>query len=138
LANQDQKIPIYGNGNNIRDWIYVDDHCEAISLALFNGKRGDSYNISGNNEVNNLEIVKKILAIMDKSEDLIHFVDDRPGHDFRYSLNSNKISNELGWKTKLDFEKGLEKTIQWYIDNPEIMNNVSSTVLNSTPWKSSN
>ena len=75
---------------------------------------------------------------MDKSEDLIHFVDDRPGHDFRYSLNSNKISNELGWKTKLDFEKGLEKTIQWYIDNPEIMNNISSTVLNSTPWKSSN
>tara|TARA_Y100000590_G_scaffold401389_1_gene486213 strand:+ start:10983 stop:11975 length:993 start_codon:yes stop_codon:yes gene_type:complete len=138
LASQDQKIPIYGNGNNIRDWIYVDDHCEAISLALFNGKRGDSYNISANNEVNNLEIVKKILAIMNKSEDLIHFVDDRPGHDFRYSLNSNKISNELGWTTKLDFEKGLEKTIQWYIDNPEIMNNISSTVLNSTPWKSSN
>ena len=138
LASQDQKIPIYGNGTNIRDWIYVDDHCEAISLALFNGKRGDSYNISANNEVNNLEIVKKILAIMNKSEDLIHFVDDRPGHDFRYSLNSNKISNELGWTTKLDFEKGLEKTIQWYIDNPEIMNNISSTVLNFTPWKSSN
>jgi len=138
LASQDQKIPIYGNGTNIRDWIYVDDHCEAISLALFNGKRGDSYNISANNEVNNLEIVKKILAIMNKSEDLIHFVDDRPGHDFRYSLNSNKISNELGWTTKLDFEKGLEKTIQWYIDNPEIMNNISSTVLNYTPWKSSN
>ena len=138
LASQDQKIPIYGNGNNIRDWIYVDDHCEAISLALFNGKRGDSYNISANNEINNLEIVKKILAIMDKSEDLIHFVDDRPGHDFRYSLNSNKISNELGWKTKLDFDNGLEKTIQWYIDNPEIINNISSTVLNSTPWKSSN
>ena len=138
LATQDQKIPIYGNGNNIRDWIYVDDHCEAISLALFNGKRGDSYNISANNEVNNLEIVRKILTIMDKSEDLIHFVDDRPGHDFRYSLNSNKISNELGWKTKLDFDNGLEKTIQWYIDNPEIINNISSTVLNSTPWKSSN
>ena len=138
LATQDQKIPIYGNGNNIRDWIYVDDHCEAISLALFNGKRGDSYNISANNEVNNLEIVKKILTIMDKSEDLIHFVDDRPGHDFRYSLNSNKISNELGWKTKLNFDTGLEKTIQWYLDNPEIINNISSTVLNSTPWKSSN
>jgi len=138
LANQDQKIPIYGNGNNIRDWIYVDDHCDAISLALFNGKRGDSYNISANNEVNNLEIVKKILTIMDKSEDLIHFVDDRPGHDFRYSLNSNKISNELDWKTKLNFDTGLEKTIQWYLDNPEIINNISSTVLNSTPWKSSN
>ncbi len=138
LANQNQKIPIYGSGNNIRDWIYVDDHCEAISLALFNGKRGDSYNISANNEVNNLDIVKKILAIMDKSEDLIHFVDDRPGHDFRYSMDSKKISNELGWKTKLNFDKGLEKTIQWYLNHPEIINNISSEILNPTPWKSSN
>ena len=138
LANQNKKIPIYGNGKNIRDWIYVDDHCEAVSLALFNGKRGDSYNISANNEVNNLTIVKKILAIMDKSEDLMEFVEDRPGHDFRYSMDSKKISNELNWKTKLNFDKGLEKTIQWYLDNPEIMNNISSEVLNSTPWKSSN
>ena len=138
LAYQNKKIPIYGNGKNIRDWIYVDDHCEAVSLALFNGKRGDSYNISANNEVNNLTIVKKILAIMDKSEDLMEFVEDRPGHDFRYSMDSKKISNELNWKTKLNFDKGLEKTIQWYLDNPEIMNNISSQVLTSTPWKSSN
>tara|TARA_Y100001936_G_scaffold221896_1_gene237285 strand:- start:2752 stop:3744 length:993 start_codon:yes stop_codon:yes gene_type:complete len=138
LANKNQKIPIYGNGTNIRDWIYVDDHCDAVSLALHNGKSGESYNISANNEVNNIEIVKKILTIMDKSEDLIHFVDDRPGHDFRYSLDSKKISNELGWKTKLNFDNGLEKTIQWYLDNPEIINNISSAVLNSTPWKSSN
>jgi dTDP-glucose 4,6-dehydratase len=138
LANQDQQIPIYGNGTNIRDWIYVDDHCDAVSLSLFNGKRGNSYNISANNEISNITIVKKILSLMDKSEDLIQFVEDRPGHDFRYSMNSKKISNELGWKTKLDFDKGLEKTIQWYLDNPEIINNVSSIVLDSTPWKSSN
>jgi dTDP-glucose 4,6-dehydratase len=138
LANQNQKIPIYGNGSNIRDWIHVDDHCEAVSLALFNGKRGKSYNISANNEVDNLTIVKKILAIMDKSEDLIQFVEDRPGHDFRYSLDSKKISSELDWKTKLSFDKGLEQTIQWYLDNPEIINDVSTAVLDSTPWKSSN
>ena len=138
LANQNKKIPIYGSGTNIRDWIYVDDHCEAVSNVLFNGKKGTSYNISANNEVNNITIVKKILAVMDKSEDLMQFVEDRPGHDFRYSLNSKKISKELNWTTKLSFEKGLEKTIQWYMDNPEIMNNVSQKILNHEPWKSSN
>ena len=138
LANQNHKIPIYGNGSNIRDWIYVDDHCDAVSLVLFNGVSGKSYNISANNEIDNLTIVKKILNIMDKSEDLIEFVEDRPGHDFRYSMDSKKITSELNWKTKLSFDKGLEKTIQWYLDNPEIVNNVSSTVLDPTPWKSSN
>tara|TARA_B100000676_G_scaffold77905_1_gene77577 strand:- start:1459 stop:2451 length:993 start_codon:yes stop_codon:yes gene_type:complete len=138
LANQNKKIPIYGNGKNIRDWIFVDDHCDAVSSVLFNGKKGESYNISANNEVDNITIVKKILAIMDKSEDLMQFVGDRPGHDFRYSLDSKKISNDLNWTTKLSFEKGLEKTIQWYMDNPEIMNNVSQKILNHEPWKSSN
>jgi len=138
LANQNKKIPIYGNGTNIRDWIHVDDHCEAVTIALFNGKRGTSYNISANNEVDNIAIVKKILSIMDKSEDLIQFVEDRPGHDLRYSMDSKKISNELGWKTKLTFDEGLEKTIQWYLNNSEILNNLSTTVLDSTPWKSSN
>ena len=138
LANQNKKIPIYGTGKNIRDWIYVDDHCDAVSLALFKGKRGESYNISANNEIDNITIVKKILNIMDKSEDLIEFVEDRPGHDFRYSMSSEKISNELNWKTKLNFNKGLEQTIQWYFDNPEIINDLSNTVLDPTPWKSSN
>ena len=138
LANQNKKIPIYGNGKNIRDWIFVDDHCDAVSSVLFNGKKGESYNISANNEVDNITIVKKILAIMNKSEDLMQFVEDRPGHDFRYSLDSKKISNDLNWTTKLSFEKGLEKTIQWYMDNPEIMNNVSQKILNHEPWKSSN
>ena len=138
LANQNHKIPIYGNGSNIRDWIYVDDHCDAVSSVLFNGVSGKSYNISANNEIDNLTIVKKILNIMNKSEDLIEFVEDRPGHDFRYSMDSKKITSELNWKTKLSFDKGLEKTIQWYLDNPEIVNNVSSTVLDPTPWKNTN
>ena len=138
LANQNKKIPIYGNGSNIRDWIYVDDHCDAVSLALFKGKEGQSYNISANNEIDNITLVKKILSVMNKSEDLIEFVEDRPGHDFRYSMDSKKITSELGWKTKLSFDKGLEKTIQWYLDNPEIINNLSTTVLDPTPWKNSN
>ena len=138
LANKNFKIPIYGKGKNVRDWIYVDDHCDAFKMALLNGKSGESYNISANNEVDNLTIVKKILKIMDKPEELIEFVEDRPGHDFRYSMSSEKISNDLGWKMKTSFEEGLEKTIQWYLDNPEILSNISQTVLDPTPWKNSN
>ena len=138
LANHNKKIPIYGNGTNVRDWIYVDEHCDAVLLALLKGKTGESYNISANNEIDNITIVKQILEMMNKSEDLIEFVEDRPGHDFRYSMDSTKISNELGWKTKSNFKDGLEKTIQWYLDNPEMLMNTSSTVLDSTPWKSSN
>ena len=135
LANKNQKIPICGNGSNIRDWIYVDDHCDAIEMALFRGKSGDSYNISADNEVNNLTIVKKILEIMNKSDDLIDFVEDRPGHDYRYSMSSKKISNELDWNVKTSFDEGLEKTIHWYLDNPEILNDTSQKVLDSTPWR---
>jgi len=135
LANKNLKIPIYGKGKNIRDWIFVDDHCSAIEMALFKGKSGESYNVSANNEIDNLTIVKKILEIMKKSEDLIQFVEDRPGHDFRYSMTYQKISDELGWETKTSFEKGLEKTIQWYLDNPDILNDISQTVLEPSPWK---
>ncbi len=138
LANKNLKIPIYGEGKNIRDWIYVDDHCDAIKMALLDGKSGESYNISANNEVDNLTIVKKILQIMDKSENLIEFVEDRPGHDFRYSMSSKKISDKLDWKMKTSFGEGLEKTVQWYLDNPEILSNISQTVLDQTPWKNSN
>ena len=137
LAYHNKKIPIYGNGKNIRDWIYVDDHCDAVLSALHHGKSGESYNISANNEIDNLAIVRKILEIMNKPETLIEFVEDRPGHDLRYSLNSTKISDQLGWKVKLSFEEGLEKTVQWYLDNPEVLNNVSSG-LDPTPWKSTN
>ena len=138
LANKDKKIPVYGKGNNIRDWIFVDDHCDAVLMSLLNGKKGASYNISADNEIDNMTVVRKILDIMDKSEDLIEFVEDRPGHDFRYSLNSKKIANELGWKRNTNFDEGIRKTVQWYLDNPEILNDVSRTVLDSTPWKSSN
>ena len=138
LANQNVKIPIYGKGANIRDWIYVDDHCNGVLMALLNGKAGESYNISANNVIDNLTVVGKILEIMNKPKDLIEFVEDRPGHDFRYSMSSKKISNELGWKVQSSFDDGLEKTVEWYLDNPEILNNISSTVLDSTPWKSSN
>ena len=135
LANKNLKIPIYGKGENIRDWIFVDNHCNAVEMALFNGKSGESYNVSADNEIDNLTIVRKILKIMDKSEDLIQFVEDRPGHDFRYSMTSKKISNELDWKIKIDFDQGLEKTIKWYLDNPEILNDISQTVLDPSPWK---
>jgi len=138
LANQDKKIPVYGKGNNIRDWIFVEDHCDAVLLSLRNGKRGDSYNISADNEIDNMTVVRKILDIMNKSDNLIEFVEDRPGHDFRYSLNSKKISDELGWKRTTNFEEGIRKTVEWYLDNPEILNDISNTVLDSTPWKSSN
>ena len=138
LASQNKKIPIYGNGTNVRDWIYVDDHCDAVLLTLLNGKKGESYNISANNEVDNLTIVKKILEIMNKPENLIEFVEDRPGHDLRYSLDSTKIHDQLGWKVKTAFDDGLKKTVQWYVDNPELLNNTSSTALDPTPWKSSN
>jgi len=138
LANNDMKIPIYGTGKNIRDWIFVEDHCNAVNMALLKGNSGESYNISANNEIDNITIVKKILAIMNKSEDLIEFVEDRPGHDFRYSMTSRKISNELGWKHESNFDEGLKKTVEWYLGNPEIMKDSSTIVQDATPWKNSN
>jgi len=135
LAYQNKKIPLYGRGNNIRDWIFVDDHCNGIIKVLMNGKSGESYNISANNELDNLTIVKKIISLMNKSEDLIEFVDDRPGHDYRYSLNSSKIRNDLGWIPKTNFHTGLEKTIKWYIVRIEQWKNLHPNILSSTPWK---
>ena len=135
LASQNRKIPIYGNGANIRDWIYVDDHCDAILLALLKGKSGEYYNISANNEIDNLTVVKKILEIMNKPQDLIELVEDRPGHDLRYSMNSTKISKDLGWKKNTNFNEGLNKTIEWYLQNPEIWKDIPSKILDTTPWK---
>lgn len=133
LANHDKKIPIYGTGKNIRDWIFVDDHCEAVYNVLLNGKSGESYNISSNNELDNIKIVKTILEIMDKSDDLIEFVDDRPGHDLRYSLDSSKIRKSLKWAEKITFQEGLEKTIEWYLKSDD--QSITKESLNSTPWK---
>ena len=135
LASQNREIPIYGNGKNIRDWIFVDDHCEAVYKVLLNGKSGESYNISANNEVDNITIVKKILEILNKQQDLIKFVDDRPGHDFRYSLDSSKIRSELNWSENTNFDDGLKKTVDWYLSNPVWWQNVSQDILKSTPWK---
>jgi len=133
LANHNKKIPIYGTGKNIRDWIFVDDHCEAVYNVLLNGKSGESYNISSNNELDNTTIVKKILEIMNKSDNLIEFVDDRPGHDLRYSLDSSKIRKSLKWTEKTTFQEGLEKTIEWYLKSDN--QNITKESLNPTPWK---
>jgi len=135
LADQNKKIPIYGNGRNIRDWIFVEDHCNAIFNILTNGKSGKSYNISASNEIDNITIVKKILSLMNKSEDLIEFVEDRPGHDFRYSMDSQKIKKELNWQTKVNFEEGIKKTVDWYLSNREWWKNIVKNSLNQTPWK---
>ena len=135
LAEKNKKIPIYGTGKNIRDWIFVLDHCNAILRVFFKAKSGEVYNIAGLNEIDNLTIVKKILKIMGKSGDLIHFTTDRPGHDFRYSLNSSKIYKELRWKPSYNFERGLEYTINWYLKNKDWWKNISSKDISSTPWK---
>ena len=135
LAKQGRNIPIYGNGINLRDWIFVDEHCDAVYEILMKGKSGQAYNISANNEISNVQIVNKILEIMDKSNDLIEFVEDRPGHDQRYSLDSSKIKNELGWSTKINFEEGIRKTIEWYEKNFSYYESISNEILKSTPWK---
>ena len=119
LCAENKKIPVYGTGASIRDWIHVEDHCKAIMLVLEKGKGGESYNISSSNEVSNLTLVTKILEILNKSKENIQFVEDRPGEDTRYSLDSTKIYEELGWKPKINFDEGLEKTIQWYISNKD-------------------
>ena len=135
LAKQNKKIPVYGKGNNIRDWIHVDDHCDAILAAFLQGKSGTSYNIAGNNEVENIIIIKKILELMDKNNDLIEYVEDRPGHDYRYSMSSEKIFRELNWSSKIKFEEGLQNTISWYLNNEKSWMNIPSNIFNSTPWK---
>lgn len=108
------KIPVYGKGENIRDWIYVEDHCEAIYEVFNRGKIGEKYNIGGECEVKNIDLVKTLLSLLDASENLIEYVEDRPGHDLRYSIDNAKIKTELGWSPKHNLEKGLVKTIEWY------------------------
>jgi len=134
LANNNKKIPIYGKGKNIRDWIFVDDHCDAVYNVLMNGKSGQSYNISANNEIDNISLVKKILEIMDKSDDLINFVEDRPGHDLRYSLDSTKIRNSLRWNNKTNFDDAIRKTIDWVLNQSDVQN-VQKETFDPTPWK---
>ncbi len=110
-------LPIYGDGKNIRDWLYVEDHCRAIDLIIHSGRSGEVYNVGGHNEISNINIVKMILKRLGRPESLIEFVQDRAGHDKRYGIDPTKIHNELGWKPETKFEDGIQKTINWYVDN---------------------
>lgn len=125
-ALADESLPVYGKGENIRDWLYVEDHCAAIDLVIRKGRVGEVYNIGGHNEKTNLEVVKTILKQLGKPESLITFVTDRPGHDMRYAINPEKIHRELGWLPQTKFEDGIKKTIDWYLDNKEWWQNILS------------
>ena len=123
-ALNDKQLPVYGKGENVRDWLYVEDHCRAIDMIIHNGKVGEVYNIGGHNERTNLEVVKTIIRELGKSEDLIKYVTDRPGHDMRYAIDPTKIKNELGWEPLTLFDEGIKKTIKWYLDNKEWWTNI--------------
>ena len=118
-ALADEELPVYGNGENVRDWLHVSDHCEAIDLIIHKGKVGEIYNIGGHNERRNLQVVQTILKALDKPESLIKYVKDRPGHDRRYAIDPTKIETELGWKPKYNFDTGIAQTIQLYLDNED-------------------
>jgi dTDP-glucose 4,6-dehydratase len=135
-ALKNLSIPIYGTGTNIRDWIYVQDHAAAVEAVLEKGVAGEVYNVSAGNEVTNIEIVKKILQQLGKGEDLITFVEDRPGHDTRYSLDSSKLRATLGWQPLFSFEQAIESTVQWYVENQKWwMPFATDAILHPTPWK---
>lgn len=135
-------IPVYGNGKNVRDWLFVDDHVDALKQVLKKGKVGEHYNIGGRSERTNLQVVENICSVLNKLkprrigkyEDLISFVKDRPGHDWRYAVDSSKIENELGWKQTENFVSGIEKTVRWYLDNQEWCKVVSSRNLGAKTW----
>ena len=116
-ALKGKSLPVYGQGINVRDWLYVEDHCRAVDLILHKGRIGEVYNVGGHNEMRNIDIVRIILRQLGKSEDLITFVEDRKGHDLRYAIDPHKISSELGWLPETTFEEGIRKTIKWYLDN---------------------
>ncbi|ANY65362.1 dTDP-glucose 4,6-dehydratase [Paenibacillus sp. BIHB 4019] len=125
-ALQDKQLPVYGDGLNVRDWLYVEDHCSAIDLVLHKGRNGEVYNVGGNNERDNLHVVRKILQELGKPESLIAYVQDRLGHDRRYAIDADKIRNQLGWQPQFAYESGIKATIQWYLNNKEWMEQVVS------------
>lgn len=125
-CNNDKALPVYGDGMQIRDWLHVSDHCSAIDAVLHKGKIGEVYNVGGNNEKANIEIVKLIIKTLDKSEDLIQYVQDRPGHDRRYAIDNTKITTELGWAPAYTFEQGMTETIRWYLEHKEWMEHITS------------
>lgn len=125
-ARHDKSLPVYGEGLNVRDWLHVYDHCSGIDLVMRHGRNGEVYNIGGHNERRNIEVVKTILRELGKPETLITYVTDRKGHDLRYAIDPTKIETELGWKPKYNFESGIKETIEWYMNNQEWMDNVTS------------
>lgn len=125
-AKAGEKLPVYGDGLNVRDWLYVGDHCEGIDLIVRNGKDGEVYNIGGHNERTNLQVVKTILKALGKDESLINYIKDRPGHDRRYAIDPKKIETELGWKPTCNFDTGIQKTIEWNLENQTWLNHVES------------
>jgi len=135
-ANLNLKIPIYGSGENVRDWIYVRDHCHAINKVMNKGKSGEIYNISSGDELTNIEIVENILRLLNKPRELIEFVEDRPGHDIRYSLDSSKMRKELDWRPENRFSEALAKTVDWYINNESWWKSLANEqIIHPTPWK---
>jgi dTDP-glucose 4,6-dehydratase len=125
-ALNDKPLPVYGDGMNVRDWLHVQDHCSAIDTVLHQGRIGEVYNVGGNNEKPNNEIIKLILQNLRKPESLITYVEDRLGHDRRYAIDSSKIQKEFGWKPAYTFERGIAETIQWYVDNKQWWNRIIS------------
>lgn len=125
-ALNDESLPVYGEGKNVRDWLYVEDHCSAIDLIIHKGRVGEVYNVGGHNERTNLEVVKTILRELGKPESLITFVKDRAGHDLRYAIDPTKISTELGWTPETPFDEGIKRTIRWYLDNKAWWENIIS------------
>lgn len=125
-ALHNKPLPVYGEGKNVRDWLYVEDHCSAINLIIRKGKSGEIYNVGGHNEKTNLEVVKKIIELLGKDESLIQYVKDRPGHDLRYAIDPAKIKTELGWEPKTLFDEGMKKTIDWYLKNTKWWENIIS------------
>lgn len=125
-ALADQELPVYGTGENVRDWLHVYDHCTAIDLIVHNGRVGEVYNIGGHNERTNLEVVKTILKALNKPESLITYVGDRAGHDLRYAIDPTKLESELGWTAKYNFDTGIQQTIEWYLDNKSWWENILS------------
>lgn len=123
---KEKDLPVYGDGMQVRDWLHVSDHCTAIDTVLHKGKDGEVYNVGGNNEKANIEIVKLLIQTLGKSEDLIKYVKDRPGHDRRYAIDNTKITTELGWEPSYTFEQGIQETIEWYLDNTKWIENVIS------------
>jgi len=123
---ENKKLPVYGEGKNIRDWIFVDDHNRGVDVIIKKGKIGQTYCLGGDSEITNIELTKKILKLMDKSEEMIEYVKNRPGHDLRYAMDFSKAKNELGWQPEVDFDQGLKQTIDWYKENQEWWKNVKS------------